>query len=65
MNIFYCGLLAIGTSIGVFLTGGTILLIDGGITLAYIITNIGIKVFDEIVEKLMKYIPNAKKEISN
>ena len=61
LNIFYCGLLAIGTLIGVFLTGGTILLIDGGITLAYIITNISIKVYDKIVEKYMKYMPNAKK----
>ena len=60
MNIFYCGLLAIGTLIGVFLTGGTILLIDGGITLAYIITNISIKVYDKIVEKYMKYMPNTK-----
>ena len=50
----------IGTAIGVFLIGGTILLIDGGITLSYIITNISIKVYDKIVEKYMKYMPNTK-----
>ena len=61
IDIFFCGLLIVGTFIGVFLSGGTILLIDGGITLTYIISNIAIKVYDNIVEKYMKYIPNAKK----
>ena len=61
MKIVFYGLLIVGTFIGVFLSGGTILLIDGGITLTYIITNIAIKVYDKIVEKYMKYIPNAKK----
>ena len=61
MNIIVCGLLIVGSFIGVCLTGGTILLIDGGITLSYIITNIAIRVYDKIVEKYIKYIPIAKK----
>lgn len=61
MNIIFCGLLIVGSFIGVCLTGGMVLLIDGGITLTYIITNIAIKVYDKIVEKYLKYIPNSKK----
>ena len=38
-----------------------ILLIDGGITFFYIITQITIKVYDAIIEKYLKYIPNRKK----
>ena len=40
MNIIYCGLLIVGSFIGICFTGGMIFLIDGGITLTYIITNI-------------------------
>ena len=61
IKIIFFGFLALGTVVGVFLTGGTILLIDGGITLAYIITKISIAIYDKIVEKYMKYIPNSKK----
>ena len=57
----YYGLLALGALIVTCLTGGMILLIDGGITAFYIITQITIKVYEQIIEKYLKYIPNRKK----
>ena len=38
-----------------------ILLVDGGIALSYIIVNVSLKVYNEIVEKYMKNIPSKKK----
>ena len=38
-----------------------VLLVDGGITLSYIIVNISLKAYNKIVEKYMKYIPSKKK----
>ena len=38
-----------------------ILLIDGGITVMYIITQITKKVYDKIIQKYMKNIPNRKR----
>lgn len=61
INNIFLGLLVFGTFVGTVLTGGTILLIDGGITFFYIITQITIKVYDAIIEKYLKYIPNRKK----
>ena len=51
INKCYFGILVLGTLIGTCLTGGMILLIDGGITFFYIITQITIKVYDEIIKK--------------
>ena len=61
INKIFFGLLALGIFIGTCLTGGMILLIDGGITVMYIITQITIKVYDKIIQKYMKNIPNRKK----
>ena len=61
INKIFCGLLVLGTVVGTCLTGGMILLIDGGISAFYIITQITIKVYESIIEKYLKYIPNRKK----
>ena len=61
LKFFYSGLLIVGTTIGVILSGGLILYIDGGITLAYIISNLILNLYDKIIQKYMKYIPNSKK----
>ena len=61
LNYFYSGLLVLGTTIGVILSGGLILFIDGGITLAYIISNLIINVYDKIIQNYLEYIPNSKK----
>ena len=61
INKIFFGLLVFGTVVGTAVTFGTILLIDGGITFFYIITQITIKVYDAIIEKYLKYIPNRKK----
>ena len=58
---FFCGLVILGTTIGVILSGGLILYIDGGLTLAYIISNLIINVYDKIIQKYLQYIPNSKK----
>ena len=57
----YLGFLVFGTALSVFFSGGLILLIDGGITLSYIIVQISITIYDKIVEKYLKNIPNSKK----
>ena len=36
-------------------------MVDGGITLTYIIVNISLKAYNEIVEKYMEHIPSKKK----
>ena len=61
LNYFYSGLLVLGTTIGLILSGGLILLLDGGITLAYIISNLIINVYDKIIQNYLQYIPNSKK----
>ena len=58
---FFCGLVILGTTIGVILSGGLILYIDGGLTLAYIISNLIINIYDKIIQKYLQYIPNSKK----
>lgn len=57
----FSGLLIAGACIGVFFTFGLVLLVDGGITLTYIIVNISLKSYNEIVEKYMEHIPSKKK----
>ena len=44
LDWIYSGLLIIGSVMGVFISGGLILLIDGGITLTYIIVQISLSV---------------------
>ena len=61
LNWIYSGLLILGSIIGVFISGGLILLIDGGITLTYIIVQISLSVYDKIIEKYLKNIPASKK----
>ena len=51
INYLFAGLLAIGTVIGVVLSCGMILLIDGGITITYIIANVSLKIYEKINEK--------------
>ena len=65
INYLFAGLLAITTVIGVVLSCGTILLIDGGITITYIIANASLKIYEKIIEKYMKYIPTSKKRDFN
>ena len=61
LNWIYSGLLILGSIIGVFISGGLILLIDGGITLTYIIVQISLSVYNKIIEKYLKNIPASKK----
>ena len=51
INYLFAGLLAFGTFVGVILSGGMILLIDGGITITYIIANVSLKIYEKIIEK--------------
>jgi hypothetical protein len=61
LDWIYSGILIIGSVIGVFISGGLILLIDGGITLTYIIVQISLSVYNTIIEKYLKNIPASKK----
>ena len=61
LGLIYSGLLIIGSVISVFISGGLILLIDGGITLTYIIVQISLSVYNKIIEKYLKNIPASKK----
>ena len=61
MKWIFSGLLIAGACIGVFFTFGLVLMVDGGITLTYIIVNISLKAYNEIVEKYMEHIPSKKK----
>lgn len=65
VNSIFTRLFIIGSIIGfyvqVIFSGGLILLIDGGITIAYIITRLSIAAFEKIVEKYLKNIPISKK----
>ena len=55
------GLSIIGTALLTFLTFGSILLIDGGITIAYLIISIGFAVQDKLISKYLKYLSESKK----
>lgn len=57
----FAGLLIFGTVIGVIISGGLILFIDGGISLTYIIVQISLSVYNKIIEKYLKNIPSSKK----
>ena len=66
LRYIYSGLLIVGTCISIFITGGLVLLVDGGITLAYIIVHISLEVYNKIIEKYMENIPsNKKREFQN
>ena len=61
INGLFIGLAALGTFIGIIISGGLVLLIDGGITIAYVITQITVVIYDKIIEKYMKNIPASEK----
>ena len=61
LDWIYSGILIVGSVIGVFISGGLFLLIDGGITLTYIIVQISLFVYNTIIEKYLKNIPASKK----
>ena len=61
VNLIFGGLLIFWTVISIILSGGLILLVDGGITLTYIIVQISLSVYDKIIEKYLQNIPNSKK----
>ena len=57
----FAGLLIFGTLTRVIISGGLFLLIDGGITITYIIVQISLSVYDKIIEKYLENIPSSKK----
>ena len=61
INTIYIGLFFIATTFFAFISGGLVLLIDGGITISFIITQLTISLYDKISEKYMKNIPLSEK----
>ena len=55
------GLLTVGTALLTFFSFGTILLIDGGITLSYLIITLSFSIYEKLINKYLKNIPPTKK----
>jgi len=65
LNYVSCGLLCAATAFFTVLSFGTILLIDGGITLSYLIICFSMSVYDELTIKYLKNISDLKKRDFN
>ena len=48
-----------------FFTGGTILLIDGGITISYLIFSLSLSIYEKLTNKYLTYLSSKKKRYFN
>ncbi len=46
-----------------FFTGGTILMIDGGITISFLIFNLSFSYYEKLTNKYLTYLSSKKKDI--
>ena len=60
-NFFKVGFIFISTTLLTFISFGTVLLIDGGITISYLIYKFSLKVEEKIINKYLKDLPAKKK----
>ena len=63
LNYISYGLLCAATAFLAVLSLGTILLIDGGITVSYLIICFSMSVYDKLTKKYLKNISDLKKGI--
>ena len=64
INGLFIGLAGLGTFIGIILSGGLVLLIDGGIIITYVITQIIVAIYDKIIEIYESRIEEIISEIT-
>ena len=61
LNFLRVGVFFVSTALLTFITFGTVLLIDGGITLSYLIYKFSLKVEEKIINKYLKNLTAKKK----
>ena len=61
LNFLQVGIFFVSTALLTFITFGTVLLIDGGITLSYLIYKFSLKVEEKILNKYLKNLTAKKK----